>query len=187
MMNKKLVALLGSPHKDGATAKMAAKLSAAFSEQGWECQTIHIYDAELEPCRGCMVCRDTGECVIKDGIGPIRDSLISCNLAILAAPVYFANVPGPVKTLFDRLSGAVVDRKAKPRLKKTQQYILLSACSTPAPFDCLAGQSSGALRAMKGFFRMAGMTCRGKVVYPGAVICDELPENILNSLRRLMP
>ncbi len=185
MKNKKLVVLLGSPHKDGATAKMAEHLCAAFAKQGWDCKTIHIHSKNLAPCTGCMVCRDKGECVIHDGVAMIRDDLRSCDMVALAAPVYFANVPGPVKNLFDRLSGTVIDREAKPRLKKSQRYILLTACSTPALFDRLSGQSSGAIRAMKEFFQMAGMTYGSKVVYPGAVYGGELPAKVLCRIRRL--
>lgn len=187
MRNKELVVLLGSPHKDGATVQMAALVRAGFEAQGWNSRTIDINDAELKPCNGCMVCRDTAQCVIRDDIEKIRDALISCDVVILAAPVYFANVPGPLKILFDRLSGAVIDRHTKPRLKRSQRYILLTACSTPPPFDRLAGQSSGALRAMNEFFKMAGMTCYGKVVYPAAAGDKELPVKIQNKLRRLIP
>jgi len=79
----------------------------------------------------------------------------------------------------------VIDRETKPRLKKSQRYILLTACSTPVLFDRLSGQSSGAIRAMKEFFQMAGMTYGGKVVYPGAVYGGEMPSKVLHKIRRL--
>jgi len=104
MKNKKLVALLGSPRKDGVTAKMSEQLCAQLAKEGLDCKTIHKLSENLAPCTGCMVCRDKGKCVIQDGLAMIRNDLRSCNMVVLAAPVYSTNVPGPVKTLFDRLS-----------------------------------------------------------------------------------
>lgn len=63
--------------------------------------------------------------------------LRECDTVILAAPVYWANVPAPVKNMFDRLLGVAMEETAtfpKPRLSG-KKYMLLTACNTPSPFS----------------------------------------------------
>ena len=91
-----------------------------------------------------MKCREDGLCILHDDLAAIREKLCACDVVILAAPTYFANIPGPVKNLFDRLSGAVMGESSrgipKGKLSRRQKYLLLTACTTPAPFDKIFGQ-----------------------------------------------
>lgn len=132
---------------------------------------INLYALRLLPCTGCMACRKSGRCVLDD-VASLRDALLACDAVVLAAPTYFANVPGPVKNMFDRLSGAVMDEGPgglpHGKLSRRQTYFLITACTTPAPFDRLFGQSTGALRAMREFFRTAGMASKGSAVFAGS-------------------
>ena len=72
----------------------------------------------------------------------------------------------------------------RPRLSHRQSYLLLTACTTPFPFDRLCGQSSGALRAMNEFFRTAGMRPLGKVVCAGTKGRTCLPPHVEARIRR---
>ncbi len=184
MMDNKALLIIGSPNRQGVTALMSAYFKECLIQKGWECRSVHLYDMRIEPCRGCMMCRKTGVCTICDDADLLRESMLASGMVILAAPTYFANVPGPVKTMFDRLSGAVLDG-IKPRLGRQHKYALLTACTTPAPLDWVAGQSSGAIRAMKAFFGMAGMSYCGKVVYAGAGGGKPLTEKLKSKIRRL--
>lgn len=106
----------------------------------------------------------------QDDIQEIAKLLRECDMVILAAPVYWANVPAVVKNVFDRLLGVAMEETKtfpKPRLSKKQRFLLLTACNTQAPFSGIFGQSTGAIRAMKEFFQTSGMKYIGKCVWTG--------------------
>lgn len=183
----KVLALMGSPRRDGSIAKMLDTAVLAAKGAGHSVQTVDLYALELQYCTGCMACRKKGICVHKDDIERLRSQLFACDLVILAAPVYWANVPAAVKNVFDRLSGAVLDTTSdgipKGRLSKAQKYLLLTACSTPALFDRISGQSSGAIRAMKAFFQSSGMSCAGCVRFSGSKGKTCLPDPVVSKIR----
>ena len=69
-----------------------------------------------------MACKAAGGCVVADDIIPLREALIRCDVVALAAPTYFANIPGPVKTVLDRLVGTVMDDNLSPLPKGCLLY-----------------------------------------------------------------
>ena len=131
---------------------------------------------------------DTHICVQKDDIQEIALLLHKSQLVILAAPVYWANVPAPVKNLFDRLLGTAMeetDTFPKPRLRG-KQYMILTSCNTPAPFSWIFRQSRGAIRSMDEFFKIAGMKPAGKVVCTNAKNKKGLPKRITKKIERCL-
>lgn len=79
---------------------------------------LNLYEKDLAYCTGCRTCLASGQCVRQDDIQEIAALLRQCQVVALAAPVYWANVPGPVKNLFDRLLGTAMEETAafpKPR------------------------------------------------------------------------
>ncbi len=103
MNRKNVLAILGSPHTNGTTAAMLDLAIHKAKQVGYVVTKINLYEKELSFCTGCRACMDTHICVQKDDIQSIVVLLQKCHLVILAAPVYWANVPASVKNLFDRL------------------------------------------------------------------------------------
>jgi len=166
MNPKRALAILGSPHPNGITATMLNYAVCKAEEAGYSVEKINLYEKEISYCKGCRVCLSTKECVQKDDIQEISTLLKGCQVVILAAPVYWANVPAPVKNLFDRLLGTAMGETAtfpEPRLRG-KRYMLLTACNTASPFSWIFGQSRGAIRNMDEFFKTAGMKPMGKIV-----------------------
>lgn len=184
----KILAVFASPRRDGNINKMLEAALEGARGLGHTVERIDLYQQKLQPCTGCMRCREKGVCVLKDALAPLREALLTCDTVVLAAPTYFANVPGPVKTLFDRLAGAVMEERAggvpKGRLSPKQKYLLLTACTTPFPFDRLCGQSGGALRAMREFFKTAGMRPMGTFVFAGSK-GRQVSERLLAKIRNV--
>ncbi len=189
MMNEKnVLAILGSPHKNGMTAAMLDRAVRTAEQAGYHVTKINLYDKELSFCTGCWACMNTQVCVQKDDIQEIVDLLRKSQLVILAAPVYWANVPAPVKNLFDRLLGTAMEETntfPKPRLQG-KRYLLLTSCNTPAPFSWIFGQSRGAIRNMDEIFKTAGMKPIGKVVCANAKNRTELPKQVAKKIERCL-
>ena len=134
-MKGRLLAILGSPHNNGATWKMLDYAMRIAKRHGYVVDYIHLYEKNIAFCKGCRACIELQDCVIKDDIQEISRLLRECNIIIVAAPVYWANVPAIVKNMFDRLLGVMMEKTGafpKPRLSNEQKYILFTACNTPA-------------------------------------------------------
>ena len=186
MRPKRVLAILGSPHIDGATATMLNHSISEAEKAGYTIAKINLYEKRLAFCTGCRLCLISGMCVQKDDIQEIISLLRESQIVVLAAPTYWANVPAPVKNLFDRLLGTAMEETAafpKPRLSG-KQYVLLTACNTPAPFSWIFGQSRGAIRSMDEFFKTAGMKSMGKIVCANTGKTKNVPEQVLQKIER---
>ncbi len=188
MSEKNMLAILGSPHTNGMTAAMLNWAVHKAEQADYAVTKINLYEKKLSFCTGCRACMDTHICIQKDDIQEIALLLHKSQLVILAAPVYWANVPAPVKNLFDRLLGTAMeetDTFPKPRLRG-KQYLILTSCNTPAPFSWIFGQSKGAIRNMDEFFKTAGMKSVGKVVCANAKNKKELPKRTMKKIERCL-
>ena len=66
------------------------------------------------------MCLTSGIYVQKDDIQEISLLFQECQIVILAAPVYWANIPASAKNLFDRLLGVAMEETTtfpKPKLR----------------------------------------------------------------------
>lgn len=162
---KHLLAILGSPHAHGSTSAMLDCAVSTAKKPAGKPASSPCTKKISPPAPGCRACMAAGACIRQDDVQEIARLLKTCDGVILAAPTYWANVPGPVKNLFDRLLGTAMEdtpRFPKPRLSPNQRYLLLTACNTPYPFSWICGQSRGALRAMERVFKTSGMKCNGE-------------------------
>lgn len=188
MNRKSVLAILGSPHRNGTTAAMMNIATRRAEEKGYMVTKINLYEKNISFCIGCRSCMDTKICTQKDDIQEIVSLLRECQIVFLAAPVYWANVPAPVKNLFDRLLGTAMEETStfpKPRLRG-KKYMILTSCNTPFPFSWIFGQSRGAIRNMDEFFKTAGMKPIGKVVCAGATSKKGLPKQIARKIERCL-
>lgn len=187
-MKGKVLAILGSPHKNGATAQMLNYAVRIAEQQGYIVDYINLYEKDIAYCKGCRACLELQDCVIKDDIQEISRLIKECNIVILAAPVYWANVPATVKNMFDRLLGVMMEETRtfpKPRLSSEQRYILFTSCNTPAPFSMLFGQSTGAIRSMREVFKTSGMKYNGSCVWAG-MNKTIFPKHIERKIKRIL-
>ena len=109
MSEKNMLAILGSPHTNGMTAAMLNWAVHKAEQAGYAVTKINLYEKKLSFCTGCRACMDTHICIQKDDIQEIAPLLHKSQFVILAAPVYWANVPASVKNLFDRLLGTAME------------------------------------------------------------------------------
>lgn len=99
----KIVAIMGS-HRNGHQTQKA--LDFFLEEIKGKQQTIvyNVNKINVKHCLGCDYClAHQGECVIKDDdMAEIYESLESCDLLVIASPVYFSAFPSRLKMLIDR-------------------------------------------------------------------------------------
>lgn len=102
-----IVGFNGSPRKYGNTFKMLKVALLAAEREGARTRLINLYDCDIRPCLGCLTDEQTScryPCVIDDDMKWIYDEILKADGIIIATPVYWYNVSGPVKNFIDRLT-----------------------------------------------------------------------------------
>jgi len=61
-----------------------------------------VGNLDMQPCLGCERCRTEGKCCIDDDIASIYDDLYWTDAVIIAAPVYYRNIPSKPAAVFER-------------------------------------------------------------------------------------
>lgn len=97
-----VVAIVGSPRKNGNTEMLAAHSLKAVAEEGLDTELISLAGLDIRPCNGCMVCREEERCPIEDDLFPIYLRMKEADGIILAAPVYFGSANALTKAFMER-------------------------------------------------------------------------------------
>ncbi|KMY66454.1 NADPH-dependent FMN reductase [Desulfocarbo indianensis] len=114
----KVLGIYGSPRKGGNSDLLLDEVLAAAGQAGAE--TERIYCRKLKKLSGCLECGgcdETGECVVKDDMQEVYPLLDAADAIVLAAPIFFYNMPAQAKALVDRAQA----RWAKRLLTKTKE------------------------------------------------------------------
>ena len=103
-----VVGLNGSPRKNWNSAQMLEHALKGAAAAGADTELIHLIDLNFTGCRSCFACKKLGgksfgRCAAKDDLTDILDRILEAEAVIISAPVYFGDVPGMVRNLFERL------------------------------------------------------------------------------------
>ncbi len=103
----KVLGLLGSPRKHGASFKGLMLALKAAEREGAETEWLDLYSLDIKPCIGCVsedvkACRYP--CVIKDDMKVVYDKIIESDGIIFATPVYWYSPSAVMKNVIDRLT-----------------------------------------------------------------------------------
>lgn len=101
----KIVAINGSPRKNGNTAQLLETVRKEVEAAGVEFQVFQP-GPKVHPCMACYQCLNKGtlRCVqTDDGVNDIIAACIEADGILLASPVYHAGIAGGMKCVLDRL------------------------------------------------------------------------------------
>lgn len=102
----KVLAINGSPHKGkGNTALILDPFLEGLRDGGAEVELLCTRDLHINPCLGCFGCwiKTPGKCVQEDDMAELLPRLRQAEVWVLATPLHFDGVSGPVKNLMDRM------------------------------------------------------------------------------------
>ena len=124
---KQVLILFGSPHKEGATARL---LEAALAGMpGAQIARFDAFSLAPAPCDDCGYCHRADTCRHRDLDG-FYEALEAADVLIFATPVYNRSFPAPMKAVLDRLQrywAARFVRGVRPPIEKAKQTLLLTA------------------------------------------------------------
>lgn len=74
------------------------------SQTDAQVEQLPLSKLDIAPCKGCFACwkATPGQCCIRDDMAMVLEKLLWADLIVYSFPLYYFNVPGPLKNLIDR-------------------------------------------------------------------------------------
>lgn len=156
----KTLVFFGSARDKGNTRDL---LDALLEGLEGEVEIIDAYKTSVAPCRDCRYCWHKRGCSIKDGMQEIYKKVDEADNIILASPVYFHSVTGPMKIIIDRLQvyWASNVRGDRPE-KNTKKGVILMVGGAPSFEEQFRGCEYVLQTVLKDF----AAECVGVIAYP---------------------
>jgi multimeric flavodoxin WrbA len=162
-----ILAIYGSPRRDGNTAALLKRSVEGAKDSGAVVEEIVLRDLKISPCLEIYGCNETGRCAIQDDFQKVYDKLAACDGLMLASPMFFFAVSSFTKILMDRCQSFWVKKywieKRKygdPELKRKALFIAVGATSAKNLFD-------GALTNVRYFLDSLDMEIWRSLLYRG--------------------
>ena len=109
-----VLGILGSPRAQSNTGVLLDRALAGAEAAGAEVRLASLRGLTFRSCRHCNGCEHTGECVVKDDLRSLYDTIRTAQHLILASPIHFAGLSGEMKAMVDRAQALWI---AKHRLR----------------------------------------------------------------------
>ena len=154
-----VIGLNGSPRKNWNSAQMLEHALKGAASAGAETELIHLIDLNFTGCRSCFACKrldgkSFGRCAAKDDLSGILTRILEAEAVIISAPVYFGDVPGMVRNLFERLwfPGLMYRRDGACAYDKKVKVGLIYTMNCPDEhfYDSLIGGHKGTFQRFFG-------------------------------------
>lgn len=118
-----IVAIMGS-HRNGHHTQKALDYFLNKVEIEHELFVYNVNKIDVKACIACDYCiPHQGECVLEDDMTEIYKKMETCDLLIVASPVYFSAFPSKIKALIDRTQ-MIYNLKDKSAIKKKKILII---------------------------------------------------------------
>ncbi len=162
MTKKTVLALAGSPVKDGSTDRLLDQVLRGARMKGASVEKIYLCELEITPCNSCGKCEKTGACPINDDMKWLYKKLLKSHVIILASPIYFMGLPAQSKSMIDRCQSIWVKRfKLKKKFGKGDRkgfFVSVGNMARPHLFR-------GAVATVKAFFTTIGVRYAGDLLF----------------------
>jgi multimeric flavodoxin WrbA len=101
----KIVAINGSPRKDGNTHDLISYLLSEAKKEGANTELIELAGKPIHGCIACFKCFENLDkrCAVKtDFVNECIEKMLDADGIVLGSPVYFQDVTAEMKALIDR-------------------------------------------------------------------------------------
>lgn len=103
-----VIGICGSPRKNGNSGVMLEAVLSGAVENGAVVERINLFDLQYSGCKSCFSCKrlggeSFGRCALRDDLTEVLEKILNADAVIIATPLYFGEVPGAVRNLFERL------------------------------------------------------------------------------------
>ena len=115
----KVIAINGSPRKNGNTSLLIGVALEEFEKAGFETESINIGGEALIGCQACYTCRKTRDNTCKynkDSFNKVYRKCLDADIIILGSPVYVGGMTSSMKAFIER--ACIVSRANDQALKR---------------------------------------------------------------------
>lgn len=137
-----LLALNGSPRKNGNTFALLQELIRGASEAGAHAEMIMAHQVDLKYCSGCLKCNLLKQCAIRtDEWQMLSQKILAADVLVFASPVYFHHLTAPLKKILDRFRSFMHVQITEHGLQHTpwhrwqKHFVLLLSQGSADPAD----------------------------------------------------
>jgi multimeric flavodoxin WrbA len=104
----KMIAINGSPRKNGNTGTLLKSALEGAESEGAQTEIIHLYDLTYKGCISCFACKLTGgksygKCALQDDLTPVFEKIKQADALVIGSPVYLSDVTGALRSFLERL------------------------------------------------------------------------------------
>ena len=99
----KVLAINGSPRRNGNTSLALDEMKKVFEEEGIEFEVVQIGNKDVRGCIACNQCAKNGKCVFDDVVNELAPKFESADGLVVASPVYYASANATLIACLDRL------------------------------------------------------------------------------------
>lgn len=126
-----------SPKNYGATQEIVKALQQAAPPTA-QTELICLGDWDIGYCKGCKACYKTRRCIVKDDMPALMEKVNQADILVLAAPSYWADVPGVCKSFIDRCTpyGDTNPDPGRPRLHPGKKCYGIALRTGTRPMEC---------------------------------------------------
>ena len=96
-----VLAIYGSPRRDGNTALMMNEALTAFPPEA-NIHPFFLSDLSFSACGFCRECKTTGYCVVEDDMQRIYKEMLWAEIILIGSPTQFSDVSADIKKMMER-------------------------------------------------------------------------------------
>ncbi len=104
---KKVIAINGSPRRNGNTASLLQEALNGAAEAGAQTELVQLYSLNFKGCISCFACklksREHGTCAMRDDLSPVLERVKEADALIMGSPIYFMNITSGLAAFIERL------------------------------------------------------------------------------------
>ncbi len=157
----KVIAINGSPRKGWNAATLLENALSGAASAGAETEMIHLYDYQYMGCSSCFACKrkedaGSGHCAMRDGLSPVLERVMACDVLLLGSPIYYSDVTGMMRSFMERLlfMNMTYDNPMRPAPGKSISSAFFFTMNMPEEHERygtpLFEQNSGSLALLGG-------------------------------------
>lgn len=184
----KILVLNGSPRQNGTVATLLKSVTESLSTRH-DIEWIHVCKLEMKYCTACMACREKEKCILpEDDAHIVGKKIQDADALIIGTPTHWGNMSSPLKLLFDRNVPVFMGESPKgmpePR-QKGKSAVVVTACTTPWPFNFILPESRGAIRSVKEVLHYGGYKTVGTITKAGTKKSTEISTSLMKKAKHL--
>jgi len=180
----KVMSILGSPRREGNTAKAIGLVEDELRAQGHEVERVNIVDRDIRGCAECYKCQQVTEapgCALADDAPALFGKMIAADAVLMATPVFCWGPTAQLKALLDRCfclsTGYGTDQYRSLVDGKRVGFVI--TCGGP-----IEGNAELLMKANENMMEFLKCRSVGQLVLPGCTTPEAMGDDVSEKARR---